>query len=75
MSRAIAGEIEDLDAAILDAVDEWHEYEPTIPEDEVGENIMTWLGMSWSEYTSWVINPKELLAIIQQRKRQAIIYT
>jgi len=73
MERAVAGEIDDLDAAILDAVDAWHEYQ--IPEDEIGENIMTWLGMSRSEYTSWVINPKELLAIIQQRKRQAIIYT
>jgi len=68
MDRAVAGEIDDIETAILDAVDAWHEYEPTIPEDEIGENIMTWLGMSWSEYSRWVERPKELSNIIKTRK-------
>ncbi len=68
MDRAIAGEIQDLDTAILDAVDAWHEYQPTISEDLIGENIMTWLGMSWNEYSRWVSYPKELAAIVEDRR-------
>ncbi len=68
MVRAIAGEIEDLDKAILDEVDAWHEYQPTIPEDVIGENVMTWLGMSWSEYSRWVKHPKELVEIVEARR-------
>ena len=45
MDRAVDGEIEDIEVAILDAVDAWHKYEPTIPEDEIGESLQTWLGM------------------------------
>lgn len=68
MDRALAGEISDIETAILDAVDAWHAYEPSIPEDEIGENIMTWLGMSWYEYARWVEHPKELKDIIEDRK-------
>jgi hypothetical protein len=67
MERAVAGEIQDLDETILDEIDAWHEYQPTIDKEEIGENIMTWLGMSWSEYARWVEHPKELAAIVEER--------
>jgi hypothetical protein len=67
MERAMAGEIEDLDAAILDAIEAWHVYQPTIPEDLIGENVMTWLGMSWNEYSRWVKHPEQLKYIIWDR--------
>lgn len=72
MERAVDGEIDDLETAILDAVDAWHEYQPTIPEDLIGENVMTWLGMSWSEYMRWVEHPKELAAIVKARKMKQL---
>lgn len=67
MDQAMAGEIEDLEAAILDAVDAWHVYEPTIPEDEIGESLQTWLGMYWYEYIRWVEHPEQLKYIIWDR--------
>lgn len=66
MERAVAGEIENLDTAILDAVDAWHQYAPTIGE-EIGESLQTWLGMYWFEYARWVEHPEQLKYIVWDR--------
>lgn len=68
MEQATTFGFEDLDKAILDAVDAWHAYEITIPEDVIGENIHLFLGMTWDEYARWVQKPKELADIVARRR-------
>lgn len=65
MERAIAGEIEDLEEALDDAIDEWH----ALPDDgAVGDTIHLYLGMTWQEYARWVKDPKSLEDIINKRR-------
>lgn len=71
MDLAVAGKLDDIETAILDAVDAWHVYEPTIPEDIVGESLQTWLGMMWYEYARWVQHPNELKDIIKGRQNES----
>lgn len=65
MDRALAGEIADLDTAMLDEIDRWHER----PDDgTVGNAIHLWLGMTWQEFARWVEHPDQLAAILEERK-------
>ena len=61
---ALAGKFEDLDEAIDDCVDEWH--------NGAGENLELheYLGFTWEEYAIWVPHPSELVNILEARRQK-----
>lgn len=68
MEEATSFGFEDLNKAILDAVDSWHNYAVTIPDDVDGYSIHLFLGMTWEEYGRWVEKPDQLADIVARRR-------
>ena len=62
MDRAIDGEIVDLDAALLDAIGEWH------ADKDIVKELHLYLGMTLAEYYRWVQFPEEILSIVNNRR-------
>lgn len=69
MDRALAGEIQDLRAALDDEVNAWHES----PETETSA-LHEWLGLSSDEYARYVERPYRLAGIVESRRRNQPLY-
>lgn len=67
MDRALVGEIDDLEAEIQNEINAWQEYQPSINEEEIGENVMTFLGMTFEEYSAWFSGSSPIKNIIEGR--------
>jgi len=67
IARALAGEILDVDDAIDDAVDDWHE-RGGLAEDGTPVTLHDWLGMTADEYSVFVEQPRALRAILHARR-------
>lgn len=67
MKQALAGEVTDLTAVILDAIEAWHK-SPA----EGDQPLHTWLGLSSKEYASFVVQGDAYInQIVKERKAQA----
>lgn len=63
--QVIFGEItpDQLDEALLDAVEAWHTTKTELA-------IYEFIGLTHKEYGRWVENPKAIFDIIEERKQQ-----
>lgn len=78
MTRALAGEIQDLDKEISDAIDRWHGESSGFRQERglpVDVPLHEFLGMRWDEYRAWVEHPTSLPAVIARRTEEAAAKT
>lgn len=62
MERALAGEIpiDQLEEALADAIDAWHE-------GGSGKKLHEFLGLTWAEYLCWVQDESYIERIVERR--------